>query len=138
MAVASSQINVDSSNVVSFALNVGDKVKICAPINYPPATFPTNVTYDPKYYLNGFIVLDQELGEFQGIPDGSNLCVYYMHNKSGRQIIQYSSDGLGETTFYAVVEAITVHDHASVPQGGPAFATYYAELPEDAVEEGSP
>ena len=136
MAVSASNINVDSQNVVSFALSVGDKVKLCAPVNYPPVRFPTDAEYDPKYYLNGFIILDKDIGEFESMPGGSNLCVYYKHNKSGRQIIQYSSEGLGETTFYAVVDAITIHDHASVPQGGPAFATYYAELPEDAPEEG--
>ena len=136
MAVSASTVNVDSQNVISFALSVGDKIKLCAPVNYPPVTFPTNPEYAPEYYLRGFIVLNKELGQFEGSPDGSNLCVYYKHKKSGRQIIQYSSVGLGETTFYAIVEAITVHDHASIPQGGPAFATYYAELPEDAAEEG--
>lgn len=136
MAVSASHINVDSQNVVSFALSVGDKVKLRAPVNYLPVKFPDLPEYDPKYYLNGFIVLDKEIGEFEGTPDGSNLCVYYKHKKSGRQIIQYSSEGLGEITFYAIMDAITIHDHASIPQGGPAFATYYAELPADAVEEG--
>jgi hypothetical protein len=136
MAVSASNINVDSQNVVSFALSVGDTVKLCAPVNYPPVVFPSDAEYDPKYYFNGFIVLNQELGEFGAVPGGSNLCVYYTHNKSGRQIIQYSSEGLGQATFYAIVDAVTIHDHASIPQGGPAFATYYAELPEDVAEEG--
>jgi len=121
-------IDIDSQNVVSFTMNVGDRVKLCAPANYPPVVFPTNDdSYDPIYYLNGFIVVDQSLGEFEGTPDGSNMCVYYRHNSSGRQIIQYSSEALGQVTFYAILEGIVVHDHASIPQGGPAFATYWSE-----------
>lgn len=131
MAVSATDINIDSQNVVSFALSVGDRVKLCAPVNYPPVTFPDDPKYDAKYYLNGFIVLNQGFGEFEGTPTGSNLCVYYRHKKSGRQVIQYSSDALGETTFYAILEGITVHDHASIPQGGPAFATYWAEAREE-------
>jgi len=129
MVEAPSNLNVDSQNVVSFTLSVGDKVKLCAPVHYPPVTFPSG--YDANYYLNGFIVLDQGIGKFEGVPPGSNLCVYYRHQKSGRQIIQYSSDALGDTTFYAILEGITVHDHASVPQGGPAYATYWAEAREE-------
>lgn len=131
MVEAPSYINIDSQNTVSFALSVGDKVKLCAPVNYLPVTFPSGADYDEKYYLNGFILLDQGLGEFEGAPSGSNLCVYYRHKKSGRQIIQYSSGSLGETTFYAILEGITVHDHASIPQGGPAYATYWAETREE-------
>lgn len=131
MVTAPTDVNVDSQNVVSFALSVGDRVKLCAPVNYLPVTFPEGAEYDAKYYLNGFIVLDQVLGEFEGSPTGSNLCVYYRHKKSGRQIIQYSSDALGQNTFYAILEGITIHDHASIPQGGPAFATYWAETREE-------
>lgn len=131
MVEAPSNLNIDSQNTVSFALSVGDKVKLCAPVNYLPVSFPTGDAYDAKYYLNGFIILDQGIGEFEGTPAGSNLCVYYRHNKSGRQIIQYSSASLGETTFYAILEGITVHDHASIPQGGPAYATYWAETREE-------
>ena len=131
MVESPSNININSQNVVSFALNVGDRVKLCAPINYLPVTFPTDAAYAIKYYLNGFIVLNQGIGEFEGTPAGSNLCVYYRHKKSGRQIIQYSSDSLGETTFYAILEGITVHDHASIAQGGPAYATYWSESREE-------
>lgn len=131
MATSPTNVNVDSQNVVTFAMGVGNRVKLCAPVNYPPVTFPTGEAYGLEYYLNGFMILNQDLGEFEGTPVGSNLCVYYRHKKSGRQIIQYSSDALGDITFYAVLEGITVHDHASIPQGGPAFATYWAETREE-------
>jgi len=131
MAVSATDVNVDSQNVVSFTMSVGDKIKLCAPVNYPPVVLPSGEDYPDTYYLNGFIVLNQDLGEFEGAPAGSNLCVYYRHNKSGRQIIQYSSEALARVTFYAILEGVLVHDHASIPQGGPAFATYWAESREE-------
>lgn len=131
MATGYTDVDIDSQNVLSFAMSVGDRVKLCGPVNYPPVIFPDDPAYDAKYYLNGFIVLNQDLGEFEGSPTGSNLCVYYRHKQSGRQIIQYASEGLGQMSFYAILEGITVHDHASIPQGGPAFATYWAESREE-------
>jgi len=126
----SGYLNVDSqSSIVSFTIGVGDKVKLCAPVNYLPASFPTDSDpekYNSNYYLNGFIVLNQELGKFTGAVEGSDMCVYYQHLKSGRQIIQYCSNSLGLRNFYAILEGITVHRHDSVAQGGPAFATYWS------------
>ena len=124
-----SNINLNSENIIRFTCSVGDKLKICQPISYPPVDFAEDA--DPDHYLAGFIVLDQTLGKFDGMADGSNMCVYYVHEYSGQQIIQYSSKGLGSKQFYLVLDGMTVHDHASIPQGGPAYATYYAQSPEE-------
>ena len=123
-------IGPDSSNTMSFAVGVGESVKLCPPVLYPPATFDAQDNHKQK----GFRVLNTEIGEFTSDPEDSGICVVYKHNRSGRQIVQYVSRGLGEKYFYAILEGITIHDHASIYQGGPAFATYYAET--ERIEEG--
>jgi len=127
-----------SENVTNAVCGVNDKVKLCRPVGYPPVTWAEDA--DEKIYLNGFRVVYPELGEFDGFPNianEQNNCVYYKHLKSGRQVIEFVSVFLGKHYFYIILEGIVVHDHASIPQGGPAYATYYSEPEEGAVEEGS-
>lgn len=112
-------------DTVKFTVRVGDLVKIERPKGYPPVEFEGNP--DPKQYLNGFVIMYPELGEFEDEIEGT--AVYYRHNLSGKQIIEYISRGLGRYKFRAELEGIIVHDHSSVHTGGPAFATYYAEVP---------
>jgi len=119
-------LDVDSQNVFKFTASVGDKVKICSPAHYPPA--PRTEATPAAQYSNGFILYYPDIGAFES--GAGARCVYYRHKRSGTQIIKYISIGLGTVEFYAVIEGIVVHDHASIPQGGPAFATYYAEIEE--------
>ena len=83
-------------------------------------------------------MLEDSLGKFINITDvtWSDGFVYYEHERSGRQVIRYLSHGLIDVTLYMMVQGIEVHDHASVYQGGPAYATYWAQVPADAEEEG--
>ena len=127
---ASTEINLDSENIVEFTVSVGDTIKLCPPPSYPPMSF-TNT--DTGKYLKGFLIMRPDLGKFTGSLGD---CVKYKHDKSGKQIIQFASRGLGEKYFYAIVSGITVHDHASIAQGGPAFATYFADVPAEQTEEG--
>lgn len=127
-------IDIDSENTVKFVVGVGEKVKVCAPGGYPPATMP--VASDSEYkHLNGFTLLRPDIGDFV-TPVPGNRCIYYEHKKSGQQIIRYDSTAIIEKTFYAILESITIHDHASVPQGGPAFATYFTEIADNRTPEG--
>jgi len=115
----------DVVKVVKFTCKVGDLVKIKRPVGYPAVKF--SVDYDTKQYLNGFVILYPELGEFEGSP--GNAAVFYRHTAPGRQVIEFLSADLGRYRFRAEIESIVVHDHASVHTGGPAFATYYAHVP---------
>jgi len=128
MALEMRNINLDGENVVKFTTRVGDTIQLCPPIAYPAYSDVVGA----KEAL-GFVLLDKNLGDFEGKADGSNMCVKYKHKISGKQIIQYISAGLGEKSFYVILDGIQVHDHGSIFQGGPAFATYYAE----AVPEGT-
>jgi len=123
-----SNIDIDSQNIVRFTASIGDKIKICAPAHHLPiSTKPDNVEADQ--FSNGFVLYYPNIGSFES--GAGARCVYYRHKRSGAQIIKYISVGLGTTEFYAIVDGIIVHDHASVYQGGPAYATYYAEVEEE-------
>jgi len=122
-----------SDNVTTTICAVGDKLKVCRPLGYKPVTWEESA--DSKIYLNGFRILYPEIGEFEGKADSSGNCIYYKHLKSGRQVIEFVSTDLGDNYFYVTLEGIVVHDHASIPQGGPAYATYYSEPEEDSGEE---
>ena len=135
MTTSISELNLHSENVVRFTVSVGELVRLCPPVVYPPEGTPSDDSPETQY-LAGFTILKPDLGVFEGLFEGSNMCVKYRHNKSGKQIIQFASIGLGDNKFYAVIDGITVHDHASIPQGGPAFATYYVDPPSVPVEEG--
>ena len=122
------RVSVDGENVVTFTVGVGDTIRLTAPQGYPPVQFDeTNEEYGTKY-KNGFEILEKELGSFTS-DDAGDAAVVYRHDKSGKQIIRYTSSCLSPRYiyFYAILEGVAVHDHASVPQGGPAFATYYSD-----------
>jgi len=128
-------VRLNSPNVTTFTASVGDTIKISRPIGYPPyaaGKVPAILTKG-EYEALGFKILEQSLGKFVKL-DGISLesgFVYYQHTKSGRQIIRYKSKSIMDTLFYIVVQGIQIHDHASIYQGGPAFATYWAETREE-------
>jgi len=140
-------INPNSPNVSTFTVSVGDVIKIYRPPGYPP--FPRNDETTSGFSIPegyeatekdayGFKILEETLGKFININDikWKNGFVYYEHERSGRQVIRYLSHGLIDVVLYILVQGIEVHDHASVYQGGPAYATYWAQVPADAEEEG--
>lgn len=128
-------LRLNSPNVTTFTASVKDVIKITRPVGYPayprgkePAE-PTVTNYEAY----GFKILDQSLGKFIRLDevDYRKGYVYYQHEKSGRQIIRYKSKNLHDVLFYIIVQGIQIHDHASIYQGGPAFATYWAETREE-------
>ena len=137
------EADIGNQNVTTFVANIGDVIKVCRPLGYP--FFPRGATDADKEAHTptetsayGFHILDSDLGKFTRLGELSSdtACVYYLHEKSGRQIIRYIASGaIVQTEFYAIIQGITIHDHASVYTGGPAYATYYAELPEEGEEE---
>ena len=140
-------VNPNSPNVSSFTVSVGDVIKIQRPAGYPPYPRSTEnssgfaipeevVTTEEEAY--GFKVLETSLGKLVRLDevDWRDGFVYYEHERSGRQVIRYISHGIIDVTLYMIVQGIEVHDHASVYQGGPAYATYWAEVPAEANEEG--
>jgi hypothetical protein len=130
-----SDLRLNSPNVTTFTASVSDVIKITRPVGYPPYA-PGKAPAEPttnEYESYGFKILDQNLGKFIRLDevDLNSGFVYYQHLKSGRQIIRYKSQTLTDTLFYIIVQGIQIHDHASIYQGGPAFATYWAETREE-------
>lgn len=96
--------------VSTFTCMVGDKVRVC----------------HSKFDSGSFRIVYSKLGVIE--EDSANPgCIVYNHRKSGKQIIEFTSDNPGGTKSYLVMNTVDVHDHASVPMGGPAYATYFTE-----------
>ena len=126
---------IRGENVSFFSANVGDVIEVCRPPGFP-AKVPDDdaqleATADKRY---GFEIMYPTIGKFIGTSAADDLCIKYKHEKSGKQVIRYSAAGSikGATVLYLVLQPMTIHDHASIYQGGPAYATYYADVP---VEE---
>lgn len=132
--------NFGSSNITTFTANIGDKVKIYRPVGYP--AYPDGKEKDPPEKTEtsclGFSIGDENVGKFVDFDalDYEDGYVIYQHDKSGKQVISYKSHALVDITFYIVIQGIVVHDHASIVEGGPAFATYYTEVAANRDQEG--
>ena len=113
------------SGVQSFYCVVGDTIEICHPLFYKGATVE-NVS--STIALKGFRVLYPNLGELSDVESGEYNCVRYTHKKSGKQVIEFTED-LALSKSYLVLEAVSPHSHDSIAMGGPAYATYFTEIP---------
>jgi len=110
--------------VQTFYCCVGDVVEICHPI-FCKGVETTGESVKAK---RGFRLIYPDLGDIE-LGTKWN-CVEYHHKKSGQQIIEFV-ENLGSRRSYLVMETVSVHDHASIPMGGPAFAAYYTETPKE-------
>jgi hypothetical protein len=153
--MAETRINRDMlfgplSNVTTVSCIVNDRIMLLRP-NYKGIKFKYDATpgADPKssvhpsYYRYGFRILFPEIGKFIGDSGDSNNVnesldsrshVIYLHEKSGEQVIEFITTELGTFSFYVVIKGITVHDHASIVMGGPAYATYFTEPAQEPEE----
>jgi len=128
-------LRLNSPNVTTFTASVDDVIKITRPVGYPayPAGKEPADPTTSEYEAYGFKILDQSLGKFVRLDEVTlkSGYIYYKHTKSGRQILRYKSKSITDVLFYIIVQGVQVHDHASIYQGGPAFATYWAETREE-------
>jgi hypothetical protein len=137
--MAEEQITLgDKDNISYFSVSVGDTVRICRPLGFMPwrGNKPSTMPAPGDYYQYGFTVMNRDIGKFIDKMSENSYCVKYKQLKSGKQIIRYDAGGAltKDMSLYIILQPVIVHDHASVHQGGPAYATYYAEVPQ---EEGS-
>ena len=106
--------------------SVGDIVKICHSKNFRGI--------EASELKRGFRLSNPELGELTETGVNEWNCVYYRHNYPGKQVVEFIEAQARRRSYIEISGSIRLHDHASIPQGGPAYATYYSELDED--EEG--
>lgn len=114
----------------SFDCSVGEVIELCHSKEYAGV--------EADGYVRGFRMTNSNLGELRERP-GSNKwnCVEYQHLKVGTQIIEFIEDMGNRRSTIEINGSMPIHDHSSIPQGGPAYATYYAEIEEDEEAEGT-
>lgn len=108
---------------------VGDTVEICHSNKFNGVVGAISVenggVLESVRLVNGFRVSNSEIGSLAE-SDKWN-CVDYTHERPGKQIIEFIEDVSRRRSYIEVNGSIRIHDHASIPQGGPAYATYYSE-----------
>lgn len=112
---------------------VGDTVRICHSSNFRAAQDSTLVSGFRLSYPNMGSLSESSSGGDNSGTDGWN-CAEYHHKFAGTQVIEFTEDMSRRRSYIQVNGNIPLHDHASISQGGPAYATYYSEIEED--EEG--
>lgn len=98
---------------------VGERVRICHNL------FHQGV--DDADKVRGFRLSNDEIGELSEVSDSWN-CVNYFQKNAGVQVIEFIEDMSRNVSYIQISGNLQVHDHASIPQGGPAYATYYSEI----------
>lgn len=113
-------VNLSAGTTTTFFAMPGSTIKVTRPLGFPPGEG------------GGFSLVEPIHGT---IMETTIDYIKYKHESFGRQVIKYlSHGGLYPMTFYLTVDSISLHDHASIATGGPAFATYYTNVPQ---EEGA-
>ena len=92
--------------------------------------------------VNGFRLSYPDMGSLSASTDGGDNdgsdgwnCVEYSHENYGTQVVEFIENMSRRRSYIQVEGNIPIHDHASIPQGGPAYATYYSEIEEDGAGE---
>ena len=74
--------------------------------------------------VNGWIVEDKNVGSIESA--GKKPAVYYTHKKPEKNTLCLF-DYRGKLISAVHIIAIPIHDHSSIVQGGPAYATYFSD-----------
>ena len=118
-----------------FSVVVGGEVRLCHSYFFKGIVNNSEGSESQKYNQRGYRIVYKQLGEFVEDKDQEWNCVRYKHTKSGKQVIEFTED-VANRRSYIVMQSVPVHDHSSIPMGGPAYATYYSEPSTTAGEEG--
>ena len=86
-----------------------------ATINYK------GTTYD---VVNGWVVEDSDVGLIEA--DQGKPAVLYTHKKPEKNAL-YFFNQRGSLKSAVYVVSVPIHDHSSIVQGGPAYATYFSD-----------
>lgn len=84
------------------------------------------VKYKGNQYevVNGWIVEDSKVGSIE--PNGTKPSVIYTHKKPEKNALHFF-DYKGALGCSVYIVAVPIHDHSSIVQGGPAYATYFSD-----------
>ena len=117
--------------VSTLNMSAGTYVEIKVPVDtgagqgqFPLAkdrTVTVNGVQD-RTHIYGFVVENETVGTIEDIP-GDDVAIKYSHLKNETNRIFYYTANM-EKYIIAII-SMPLHDHSSIPQGGPAFGTYY-------------
>lgn len=84
------------------------------------------ITYKGSTYdvVNGWIVEDGAVGILEA--NESKPSVIYIHKKPEKNVL-YFFNHRGAVASAVYVVSVPIHDHSSIVQGGPGFATYFTD-----------
>ena len=124
--------------VSTLNMSAGTYVEITVPVDASvgQGQFPLDKARTVKVngkdtkHVYGFVVENDTVGIVEEIP-GTDLKVKYSHLKNETNRIFYYTANM-EKYIIAII-AMPLHDHSSIPQGGPAFGTYYYDKPTEQV-----
>jgi hypothetical protein len=88
---------------------------------------------DDRDLLRGFMAENTNIGSLRINPNKSSASVLYLQKLSGENRIYFFAE-TGESAVCNVTQ-IPVHDHSSIMQGGPAYATYHTNPEEQKKQE---
>jgi len=71
--------------------------------------------------MSGFAVDDEAVGSLR--PASGDVAIIYKHTRPEKNFIYFFAL-TGEMAVVSIV-AVPIHDHSSIIQGGPAYATYF-------------
>jgi hypothetical protein len=79
---------------------------------------------DDRPLMRGFLVENTYVGVIEETDNTEEVAVFYTQLRDGENRVWFFS-ATGETAICNVTR-IPVHDHSSIMQGGPAYATYFS------------
>lgn len=103
--------------------SVGDTVRICHSKHFRGI--------EASELTRGFRLSNPDLGELTDTGVDEWNCVNYIHKYPGKQVVEFIEAQARRRSYIEISGSIRIHDHASIPQGGPAYATYYSEIEEN-------
>lgn len=114
-------------------MNIGQKLRIEAPLMlegsmlHGPFCLPDkimNVNGVTKTLYNGFFLENELVGSLEVVKDC--LAVIYTHKQPFSNIVYFITNQ--RTMGVVNIIGVSVHDHSSIYQGGPAHGTYSSEV----------
>lgn len=88
---------------------------------------------DTRDLVRGFMSENESIGTIKVNPNKKTASVIYLQKLSGENRVYFFAD-TGEMAVCNITQ-IPVHDHSSIMQGGPAYATYYTNPEEQKQQE---
>jgi len=79
---------------------------------------------EDRNLTRGFLAENENVGVIEITDNNEELAVTYRHLRDAENRVWFFAD-TGETAV-CQVSRIPIHDHATISQGGPAYATYFS------------